>query len=406
MQIGLLRRNMNNAKDNFTNGSDSQLLYTLMGELSPIKKIPKEQRKQKKDYSQETNWYKRIILRFQHDSQYLRSIVQYSFILLCIWIGIEFYLFMKWGQSAGIETFHQRPPGVEGFLPISALISLKYWIETGIVNDVHPSGIFILLALIVVSLFLKKAFCGWLCPIGTISESLWKVGEKIFGRNLKLPKWLDYPLRTLKYFLLFFFIYSILQMNVQTIKEFIYSPYNKVADIKMYLFFANITSFTLWTLLIFTGLSVVIKNFWCRYLCPYGALLGALSLLSPLKVTRNKSSCIDCELCTKVCPSSIKVHTSNRVISDECMSCYACVEKCPVKDTLVMRSSKSNKAVPAWVFGILIAGVFIAITGMAMLSSHWHNRISNGEYIKRFRNIESPLYQHNRGEVPRYDTND
>jgi polyferredoxin len=379
---------------------------TVQSHISLQKKIPKEQRRIKNKYKSETHWLNRSLMGMKENSQYLRSAVQLSFILLCIWIGIEFHVFMKWAQSSGIEEFHQRPPGVEGFLPISALMSLKYWIQTGIINSVHPSGLFILVAVMALGIFMKKAFCGWLCPIGTISESLWMAGQRIFGKNLSLSKWLDYPLRSLKYLLLLFFVYSIFQMDVPTLAEFIHSPYNKAADIKMYLFFVNISSFALWTLIILASLSLVIKNFWCRYLCPYGALLGALSWLSPLKITRNVSTCIDCELCTKACPSSINVHTAKRVWSDECMSCYACVESCPVKDTLVMRAGKNGKAIPSWIFTILLAGVFIGITGLAMLTGHWQNGISKEEYRRRIQNIESPLYQHNRGQVPNYGPND
>jgi polyferredoxin len=371
-----------------------------------IKKLPKEQRRTKDEYKKETHWLKRCMLRLREDSQFLRLIVQGSFILLCSWIGIEFHLFVKWAQSSGTEVFHPRPPGVEGFLPISALISLKYWSQTGILNTVHPSGLFILVAVMMLGLFMKKAFCGWLCPIGTISESLWMAGKRIFGKNVSLAKWLDYPLRSLKYFLLLFFVYAILQMDVPTLEEFIHSPYNKVADIKMYFFFMQISSFALWTLIILAVLSFVIKNFWCRYVCPYGALLGALSWFSPLKITRNASTCIDCELCTKACPSSITVHTAKRVWSDECMSCYACVESCPVKDTLVMRAGKRGKAIPSWIFAIMLAGVFIAVTGLAVLTGHWQNRISKEEYLQRIHNIESPLYRHNRGSVQNYGPND
>jgi len=64
---------------------------------------------------------------------------------------------MKWGMSNGTSPFVERPPGVEGFLPISALISLKYWTLTGVINNVHPSGLFVLIALVAVGLLLKKA---------------------------------------------------------------------------------------------------------------------------------------------------------------------------------------------------------------------------------------------------------
>lgn len=368
-----------------------------------VKKIPPELRRRKANFSLEPSWYKRLVWRLREDSQFLRSTIQFTFVLLCLWIGYEFHLFVKWGMSNGSEPFVARPPGVEGFLPISALISLSYWIQTGIVNNIHPASIFILVAIVGVSILLKKAFCSWLCPIGTLSEALWLLGQKLFGRNLKIPRWLDYPLRSLKYLLLFYFVHAIVTMDVPSLRHFIYSPYNKVADIKMYLFFADISSFALWTILILMLGSVIIKNFWCRYLCPYGALLGFLSFLSPLKITRNKVTCIDCELCTKACPSSINVHKAGRVWSDECMSCLQCIEACPVKNTLVISASRSAvRPVPSWVFGALVAGVFAGITGLAMLSGYWQNGMTKQEYQRRFQELDKPVYQHFRGTVPEY----
>jgi polyferredoxin len=51
-------------------------------------------------------------------------------------------------------------------------MSLKYWFQTGIINSVHPSGLFIFIGIICISMLMKKAFCSWMCPVGTISESL------------------------------------------------------------------------------------------------------------------------------------------------------------------------------------------------------------------------------------------
>ncbi|MDH3252055.1 MAG: 4Fe-4S binding protein [Ignavibacteria bacterium] len=373
--------------------------------LERARKIPPELRR-RVTFSLEPVLYKRVLRRLKEDSQFVRSTVQAAFALLCIWIGIEFALFMQWGMSAGRASFFSRPPGAEGFLPISALISLKYWLQTGIINDVHPAALFILLAIMGVSVALKKSFCSWLCPVGTLSESLWLLGKKIFGRNILLPRWLDYPFRSLKYLLLVFFLWSIGNMDVLTLRQFIYSPYNKVADIKMYLFFAQITTVGLWTVVVLMVLSIFIRNFWCRFLCPYGALLGALSWLSPLKVTRTKGTCIDCELCTRACPSNIQVHMAKRVWSDECTSCMLCIDACPVKETLDLRGSTRSRPVPGWVLGTLVTGVFVAITGLAMLTGNWNNGISQGEYGHRFKELESPLYQHFHGTVPNYGPND
>jgi polyferredoxin len=377
-----------------------------------IRKIPPDQRR-KKTPKNNLAWYRRVLLRLKEDSQSLRSAAQLAFALLCTWIGVEFYLFVTWGLSDGQTAFVARPPGVEGFLPISALISLKYWAETGIINEIHPSAMFILLGILAASLIARKGFCSWLCPIGTLSESLWMFGKKLFGRNITVPRWLDYPLRSLKYVLLLFFVWSILQMDVSALRTFIYSPYNKVADIKMYLFFARLSGFAFVTLAVLVVLSIPIRNFWCRYLCPYGALLGMIGFLSPLKIVRNKTRCIDCELCTKACPSGIRVHAVGNhrtghafgcVWSDECTSCLACVEACPVKETLDVRFRASSPAVPNWAVGALIVGFFVAVTGLAMLAGRWQNGISQEEYQWRFQRIDT--YNHFQGEVPEYGPND
>ncbi len=374
--------------------------------IPKIKKLPRHLRKPRIDFRAETNILRRTLLRLRHDSQFLRTTIQMAFLLLCVWIGVEFALFVAWGESGGTAEFTARPPGVEGFLPISALISLGYWLRTGFINGVHPSGLFIFLAVLAVGFFLKKSFCSWMCPVGTVSESLWKLGQKIFGRNLKLNRWIDYPLRSVKYRLLLFFLWSILAMDTESLRAFIYSPYNKMADVKMYYFFAHMGVFALRTIGVLIVLSVVIKNFWCRYLCPYGALLGITGWFSPLKITRNASTCIDCELCTKACPSSIRVHASGRVFSDECSGCLDCADACPVKDTLGMKSAHSDRYVRNWAFGLLVIGLFAGITGLAMLAGRWKNDIPKEEYLFRFRNIDSPLYEHARGQVPEYGPND
>ena len=308
-----------------------------------------------------------------------RSAVQAAFLLLCAWIGVEFILFMRWGANPGRLAYAPHPPGAEGFLPISALISLKYLLTTGFVCEVHPAGLFILLAILALGLFLKKAFCSWLCPVGTLGEALWKLGARLFGRNLALPRWLDVALRCVKYLLLLFFLWATLAMDGPATRAFLFSPFNAMADLSMYLFFARISAFALAVVLVLAALSVVIPNVVCRYLCPYGALLGLLSLFSPVKITRSEDICIGCQACTTACPSRIQVHEASRVANAECTGCYRCVEACPVKDTLEMRAS-NGKVVPVGVFGALVVGLFVAVTGLAMVTGHWKNEIPSAEY--------------------------
>jgi ferredoxin len=107
-----------------------------------------------------------------------------------------------------------------------------------------------------------------------------------------------------------------------------------------------------------------------------------------------------------MCPANIKVHKVKRVVSDECTACLECVQICPEKRTLDIQSSIIKTRVPNWIFGSLIVGIFIAITGLAILTGNWQNKISKDEYQKRFKELESPIYQHYQGRVPEYAPND
>ncbi len=318
-----------------------------------------------------------------------RLTIQILFATLCLWIGIEFHFFVGYLESGGELTSFERPPGVDGFLPISSLMSLYYLLLSGNIHPYHPAGLFILSAVILLSLVFGKSFCSWLCPVGLLSELLGDIGNKLTGWRGKLPVWLDWPLRSLKYLLLGFFVYSIFfLMNDAALKQFLDSPYNLVSDVKMYYFFANITRFSLIVLTVLFAASIFIRNFWCRFLCPYGALLGITSLLSPQKIKRNAVSCIDCGKCAKVCPSHIKVDQVKTVVSDECTSCLKCLDACPVADTLEMYAPASRKPINKRWIAIGVVGLFVAVTGIGVLTDNWQNNVPTGTYLEQQKNIE------------------
>jgi len=354
--------------------------------------------------SNQINAAKSIIKKLkQPDIQLYRKLIQYLFLATVVLIGIKFTMFVSQLENGMVPTV-TRPPGIEAFLPISSLISLKYWLVTGIFNPIHPSGLIILLMALVTAVLLKRGFCSWVCPFGLLTEYLNRLHKLIFRKNIKLSALIDYPLRSLKYLLLAFFLWAIvLKMNAAALDYFIYSPYNMVADIKMLNFFTDITPFALWVLVALVVLSILIRNFWCRYLCPYGALLGVVSFLSIIKVHRNAATCTNCQKCTRTCPVDIRVHKTTSVISDECHACLKCVAVCPEKDTLYISATRRNGIVKPLAYALIVCMLFVGGSLIGRLTGNWQTGISNHEYLFHVKNMDMPFYQHNRGETPAYN---
>ncbi|MHB9027665.1 MAG: 4Fe-4S dicluster domain-containing protein [Candidatus Latescibacterota bacterium] len=118
----------------------------------------------------------------------------------------------------------------------------------------------------------------------------------------------------------------------------------------------------------------------------------------PLQDNRNQETCIDCKKCSRVCPSSIPVHTRQRVHSDECMACLACVEACPIYSTLGLELPRKRFALSGYRLAALIAVIFFAFIGIGMMTGNWRNGVSVHEYWERIRDIQNPIYDHNRGK--------
>lgn len=291
-----------------------------------------------------------------------RKATQLLLLAMNIYIAITFWYWVRYYETASSTTFVARPGGIEGWLPIAGLMNLKYSLTTGQLPSVHAAAMLLLVAFIVISLLLKKAFCSWLCPVGTLSELIGDLGNKLFGRQCVLPRWLDIPLRGVKYLLLSFFLYIALLMPAQAIHYFMLSPYSVVMDVKMLDFFRHMGTATLISVTVLLIASLFIRHAWCRYLCPYGALMGVVSLLSPFKIRRNAESCIDCGKCAKNCPSRIPVDKLIQVRTVECTGCMTCVESCPVASTLTFSLQKpaANKkafALSGWLMTLLVLGI-------------------------------------------------
>lgn len=311
----------------------------------------------------------------------IRSVVQWVFLFWVVGIGIRFGMFVNAVESGATAPLVSRPPGVEGFLPIGALTSFKYWLVSGTIHPVHPAAPVIFLAILFMSLLAKKSFCSWLCPVGTLSEGTYKLGRHLFGRNFHIWLWLDLLLRGIKYLLLLLFvIFILLGMSSEALVKFLDAPYWAVSDVKMLHFFTRMSVTTMVVLASLTFLSFFYKMFWCRYLCPYGALLGLASIISPFKIRRDSTGCTGCQRCSAACPSSLVVHSCTKISSPECTGCLTCVAGCPERNVLAMRPVYWKRPLPIWVFPATVVFIFMAGIGTGMVSGHWHSSLSYADY--------------------------
>jgi len=323
---------------------------------------------------------KKPFTRRQPGSEQLaRQLVQRGFLLLNVWIGVCFYLFVRYYESGGRAVFVARPPGIEGWLPIAALMNLKYVVLTGTMPTIHQAGLFLLVAFLAISLALRKAFCSWLCPVGTVSEWLWTGGETAFGRNFRIWRPLDVALRGLKYILLALFLSAVGTMSTADIAQFLESPYGLIADVKMLDFFRHLGATAAVVIGLLLLLSVLVKNAWCRYLCPYGALMGTVALASPTRIRRDADLCIDCAKCAKACPAGLPVDRLSAVRSAECSGCMLCVTACPAVGALDLSVSK-RRVLRGWALATAALAIFLALVGAARVGGYWNSPVSDAKY--------------------------
>lgn len=296
-----------------------------------------------------------------------RLLIQSLFVLACAYVGWRFLAFYQWVTGVS-NTPAVRPPGVEAFLPISALLGAKQYFLTGIWDKVHPAGLTILLAAVLMSLLFRKAFCGYVCPVGFLSGLLERAGKKL-GISRSLPLWAERILGSVKYVLLGFFVYTVWNMDIRAVSAFIRSPYNMVSDAKLLEFFLHPSGTALGVMLALAALSLVLRNFWCRFLCPYGALTGLWALASPLFIRRDRQSCINCGKCRRACPADIRVDKKELVNSTQCLGCMQCAGACPVQGCLTPRVVGFR--VPLWLAGAGAVAVFVLAWWWAKSTGHW-----------------------------------
>jgi len=309
-----------------------------------------------------------------------RNRLQCVVLVVTIGLGVQFLAYVHQASGAGAIRI-ARPPGVESFLPIGALMGWKRFFLTGQWDAVHPAAMVIFGFAVLLSFLFRKAFCGWFCPVGTVSEWCWRAGRRLFGGAFRMPMFLDIPLRGVKYLLLGFFLWAVYKMSAGQILAFMQSPYYRLSDVKMLLFFEQMSYMTAGVLGVLLILSFFYKNFWCRYICPYGALLGLFSWISPTRIERRDAHCTHCGNCERACPSGLPVSQRQVVRSPECTGCMDCVTACPEQRALFL----ATPGIPHGFWrpgraGLFVALLFMALFYIANLSGHWRSGVSDRQF--------------------------
>lgn len=286
---------------------------------------------------------------------------------------------LQWGVLAALAAFllipGKDPANPEAYCPMGGLQALTtFFVKGSLPCSMSMVQIVMGIVLAAAVVLFSKLFCGYLCPLGTVQDLLMKLRNTIGWRGIVVKNGTvaDKVLRVIKYVLLFWIFYSTATASELFCKNL--DPYYAVA-----------TGFkgeiTLWMSLISVAAVILcgfmVNMFWCKYLCPLGAisnslkfwvwivvlaaayyLLGTIGVNVPwwallaafcvvgylleilcgkprlqvLHIMKNDSKCTHCGLCTKACPYGIDVAgcRAGAVRAVDCTLCGECTAVCPV----------------------------------------------------------------------------
>ena len=220
-------------------------------------------------------------------------------------------------------------PGALGACPLGALQA--FLSGRPVVFPFYVLGI-----LLFFGTLLGRAVCGFLCPFGLIQELLYKLPfprKKL--RTLRADRWL----RKLKFAVLFLFVIALplLLENIPAFCKWLCPvgalegavPLTLLAGGNVVFSKGRLYFWKLSLLAVILLASAAIYRPFCRYLCPLGAFYGFMNRVSIYRADISASRCTGCGSCAAVCP--MQVDPPRQVNSAECIHCGACEKVCPSK---------------------------------------------------------------------------
>jgi len=281
-------------------------------------------------------------------------------------VQILTFVLLMYGGLAHISISERIPTFACPYNPASGgtcyLIAIQHQFHTTFVNLAGFSGIAILKGLglfLIFFIFLNKAWCGFICPLGTIQDWITGLRRKLGYRFARYHDHNIKRLKLIKYILLILLIIISLGMSnallgFPLISHDMASPFCQICPGRVLLpLFAGdlsqlVIDFSSTTTLVMSALGIIVtglflvgsfvkKRFFCLF-CPMSALQYIFSKLAFLRLTKDGEKCTKCGNCSRVCDVGIKEIAddviSKNIVTDDCMMCFKCVGACPEKDCL------------------------------------------------------------------------
>ena len=226
---------------------------------------------------------------------------------------------------------------IEGTLPVAhefcpyASVCFGVWkIGAKFAPFIFPASIIIGTAIALSSLFLGRWFCGYVCPLGTIQELIFSTRKSKKKFVQLIPYNIHKRLNVIKYIVFLF-----TAVTAFLAAQYLYMKFCPVLAI------AHIQNITLAGIIVL-GIVILVgfffERFWCRYLCPYAALMNVIQKIADMsgikryKIFRNIHTSINCFNCLNYCPMNIDIGYNEKISDINCIKCLSCVRQCSKTD--------------------------------------------------------------------------
>lgn len=260
---------------------------------------------------------------------WLRTVVQVFFFSLIAFISINHTLVES---GKGIPLLSSA--SLHALCPFGGVVTIYQFLTVGtFVQKIHSSAFILMIIGFLLAILFGPVFCGWVCPFGSIQEWIGGIGRKLFKKrryNHFIPAKIDYYLRFLRYLVLAWVIYMTAVTGKLIFQE--YDPYYALFNF----WSSEVAIFGLIILGLTLLGSLFVERPWCKYACPYGAVLGITNLFRVFKIRRTASTCKLDGACDIYCPMNIPVSQKILVRDHQCISCLECTSeaRCPAAGTV------------------------------------------------------------------------